>query len=131
NTGAQEFGAYEYDDKLYYVSARGKSGRKFGWTGEHTLDVYVASKKGDEFVEPDKLKGDVNTKYHEGAVAITDDGETMYFTRNDYTDNKYSKSSDGVGQLKIYSAKMVNGEWTDVNELPFTSSEYSTGNVAL
>src|SRR5690625_6601824 len=55
----------------------------------------------------------------------------MYFTRNDYTNNKYRKSSEGIGQLKIYSAKMVNGKWQDVNELPFTSSEYSTGNVAL
>lgn len=131
NTSAQEFGAYEHDDKLYYVSSRNKSRRKYGWTGEPTLDVYVATKKGDDYADPKLLKGDVNTKYHEGAVVITEDGNTMYFTRNDYTNNKYRKSSEGIGQLKIYSAKMVNGKWQDVNELPFTSSEYSTGNVAL
>ena len=131
NTSAQEFGAYEHEDKLYYVSARNSSRRTYGWTGEPTLDVYVASKKDNEFGEAKALKGDVNTKFHEGAVVITEDGNTMYFTRNDYTNNKYRKSSDGIGQLKIYSAKKVNGKWTDVNELPFTSSEYSTGNVAL
>src|SRR5699024_4510341 len=131
NTSAQEFGAYEHGDKLYYVSARNSSRRTYGWTGEPTLDVYVASKKGDEFGDAKALKGGINTKFHEGAVVITEDGNTMYFTRNDYTNNKYKKSSDGIGQLKIYSAKKVNGKWTDVNELPFTSSEYSTGNVAL
>src|SRR5690625_4595943 len=131
NTGAQEFGAYEYDDKLYYVSSRNKSRRTYGWTGESTLDVYVANKKGDEYVDAKQVKGDINTKFHEGAVVITEDGKTMYFTRNDYTNRKYRKSDDGIGQLKIYSAKLVNGKWTDVNELPFTSSEYSTGNIAL
>src|SRR5699024_12195958 len=77
------------------------------------------------------LTGDMNTKIHKRAVVIKEDRKTMYFKRNDYTNNKYKKSSDGIGQLKIYSAKKVNGKWTDVNELPFTSSEYSTGNVVL
>src|SRR5699024_9835156 len=43
NTNTQEFGAFEHEDKLYYVSARNKSRKTYGWTGESTLDVYVAT----------------------------------------------------------------------------------------
>ena len=29
-----------------------------------------------------KIKGDVNSIYHDGPVTITKDGKTMYFSRN-------------------------------------------------
>lgn len=131
NSPAQDFGAYQKEDKLYFVSARDKKGKKYAWNGQPTLDIYQATIEAAGFTDIKRVKGDVNSQYNEGSVAITKDGETMYFTRNDYTNKKYRKSEDGVGQLKIYSAKMVDGKWTDVQELPFNDSDFSTAHVAL
>lgn len=101
NSKVQDFGAYEHDGKLYFVSARNNSRRTYGWNKQPTLDVYVATKTAGKYEDPKALKGDVNTKFHEGRVAITNDNKTMYFTRNDYTNKKYKKNSEGIGQLKI------------------------------
>ena len=131
NTELSDFGGYEYNDKLYFVSARNKSRRNYGWNDQPTLDVYVATKENGEYQNPEELKGEVNSKYHEGTVSITPDGKTMFFTRNNYLDGDYEKSSEGIGKLKIYKANLVNGKWDDVQELPFNSDEYSTGHTAL
>jgi len=131
NTDLSDFGGYEFGDRLYFVSARNKSRRDYGWNDQPTLDVYVANKKDGEYQDAKELPGNVNSKFHEGTVAITPNGKTMYFTRNNYTDGDYEKSSDGIGKLKVYRASMVNGKWDDVQELSFNSDEYSAGHVAL
>lgn len=128
---SQDFGGYELDDKLYFVSSRNKSRRTYGFNDQPTLDVYVAEREGGKYDNAKSVKGDVNTKFNQGPVTITEDGKTMYFSRNDYTNNKYGKSDDGIGQMKIYSAKKVDKEWGDVEELSFNSSEYSSRNPAL
>lgn len=131
NTDNSDFGAYERDGKVYFVSARNESRKNYAWNDQPTLDVYMVNKVADDFDEPALISGEVNSKYHEGTIAISPDGNTIYFTRNDYTDGDYEKSSDGIGQLKLYMATLINGEWDDVQELPFNDSEYSTGHPAL
>ncbi len=131
NTELSDFGGYIYNDKLYFVSARNKSRRDYGWNDQPTLDVYVAEKVDDTYQDAKLVEGEVNSKYHEGTISISPDGKTIYFTRNDYLDGDYNKSSNGIGQLKIYKASLVNGEWDDVQELSFNDSEYSTGHTAL
>lgn len=131
NSEFQDFGAYEYDGKLFFVSARNKSRRTYGWNEQPTLDMFVASNVGGTFKNEVEVEGDINSKFHEGTMAITNDAQVMYFTRNDYTDGNYEKDSTGIGRLKIYKASLRNGEWVDVQELPFNSSEFSTGYPAL
>ncbi|WP_121667981.1 OmpA family protein [Mesonia aquimarina] len=131
NTDFIDFGGYEKDGKLYFVSARNKSRRNYGWNDQPTLDVYVSTREGEEFASPELLEGEVNTKFNEGTVAITPDGNTMYFTRNDYLDGDYEEDEQGVGQLKLFRATLVNGEWDDIQSVPFNSSAYSTGHPAL
>src|SRR5699024_8051415 len=92
NSDVQDFGAYKHNGKLYFVSARNNSRRTYNRNGQPTLDVYVTEKQAGKYDKPKLLKGDVNTKFHEGSVVITKDNKTMYFTRNDYTNRKYRKS---------------------------------------
>ncbi|MPR33501.1 OmpA family protein [Salmonirosea aquatica] len=74
---------------------------------------------------------ELNTKYHEGPLTFSADGNTIYFTRNNYNEGKSRKSSDNVNKLKLYTAELRDGVWTDVKEMPFNSDEYSTGHPAL
>lgn len=90
----------------------------------------TTSKKGFK-VKP--LKGKINTRFHEGPAVFTKDGNTIYFTRNNF--DKVSEGringSRGITHLSIYSAKRVGKKWKEVEKLPFNDKTYSCGHPAL
>jgi outer membrane protein OmpA-like peptidoglycan-associated protein len=131
NSDFSDFGAYEFDGKLYFVSARNESRRTYGWDNEPSLDIFMAENVAGTFKNPIEITGDINTKYHEGSVAIAEDRSTLYFTRNDFLDEKYRKDDDGVNHLKIYKATRVNGMFQDIQDLPFNDLSFSNSNPAL
>ncbi len=131
NSDYSDFGAYENDTYLYFVSARNKSRRTYGWNDQPTLDIYRAENVAGTFKNEKMLDGDINSKFNEGTIAISNDGKTIYFTRIDFLDGDYKKSESGISKLRIYQAKKVGEEWKDIKALPFTSSEYSVSHPAL
>lgn len=73
----------------------------------------------------------INSKYHEGPVTFFKDGKKILFTRNNYNNGKYAQSKEGINKLKLYSAEIAGEDWTNIQELPFNSNEYSTGHPSL
>ena len=70
--------------------------------------------------------------FHESTVAITNDGKTIYFTRDNLNKRKKLDSDNkGTTHLKLYKASLDNGTWKDIEELPFNDDDYSTGHPAL
>ena len=132
NTEYSEFGGIVVGKDFYFSSARNTNRRNYKWDDQPFLDVYKARLVGKNAVKnAELLAGDVNTKFHEGNVAITADGKRMYFDRNDYLNGKYKKSEEGISQISIYYTEKVDGNWKGVFPVPFNSSEYSTGHPAL
>lgn len=131
NSEFSDFGAYKSNETIYFTSARAKGAKNpkiYDWNGEPFLDIYsIPSKNG--ILET--LSGDVNTIRHEGPLVLTKDGQTMYFTRNNYLKRDGKKDEDGVNHLKIYKASLVDGIWTNIEELPFNNDHYSVGHPAL
>lgn len=132
NSEYSDFGTFVSDGTVYFVSARGEADTKtkiYDWTGEPFLDIY-RSPAGSSAVNA--VSGEVNTVRHEGPLTISEDGKTMYFTRNNYMDRRNGKKDDeGVNHLKIYKAELVNGEWKNIKEMPFSSDTYSVGHPSL
>lgn len=91
----------------------------------------LGTRKDNKAQAAEEFSKDLNTKYHEGPLTFSADGNTIFFTRNNYNEGKSSKSSDNVNKLKLYTAQLRDGGWADVTELPFNSNEYSTGHPAL
>ncbi|SDL58261.1 WD40-like Beta Propeller Repeat [Salinimicrobium catena] len=131
NSQYSDFGTFVSDGTVYFVSARGEADTRtkiYDWTGEPFLDIYKTSENGSV----NAVSGEVNTVRHEGPLTISADGKTMYFTRNNYMDNRNGKKDEqGVNHLKIYKAKLVDGKWDDIEELPFSSDTYSVGHPSL
>jgi len=94
---------------------------------------YSKSTKDDSSVkvEVKKIGKKVNSKYNESTAIVSKDGTTMYFTRNNYTNKKYRSDDEGVNRLKLYMSKLVENEWSNVEELPFNSNDYSVAHPAL
>lgn len=73
----------------------------------------------------------LNSRYHEGPVTFFSDGSRIIFTRNNYDGRRVRQSVEGVTNLKLYTALQQNGNWVNVEELPFNSNDYSVGHPAL
>ena len=135
NSKYSDYGSAIVDNKLIFTSARDTGGvgqRKHAWTGEHFTNLYAAG-VNEELIpsNPVRYDANVNSKFHEATPVFTIDGNTMYFTRNNYLDGKKGKDANKVTLLKIYKATLVNNRWTNVTELPFNSNNFSTAHPAL
>lgn len=130
-----DFGAHLNGGLLYFSSTRNKRGgvrRIDTWTDQPFLNIYTAmydtGTKG--YQRPEKLKGAINTKYHESTPVISKDGNTMYFTRSN-SSRKYKKDEKAATQLKIYRATKVDGKWTNIEDLAINGETFSNAHPAL
>jgi len=138
NSENSDFGSFVYNNKLVFASAKKSDNKKvYGWNDEPFLDLYevfVNEKDGKkEYGQAALIKATkVNTDFHEATVAITNDGKTMYFTRDNVNKkNKLNYDNKGTTNLKIYKATLVGDNWDNIIELPFNNDHYSTGHPTL
>jgi outer membrane protein OmpA-like peptidoglycan-associated protein len=134
NTKNSDFGSSFFGDKIVFSSAR-SSGKvyedKDSWTGEGFTNIYVANKSDNGVLSAaERIAGNINSKYNESTAVFTRDGETVYFTRNNYLDKK-GKDKNGTINLKIYGATLKKGDWDKITELPFNSDNYNVAHPAL
>ncbi|MFH4968377.1 OmpA family protein [Gaetbulibacter sp. M240] len=135
NSKFSDFGAFEQNGKVYFTSSRDEGlgiKRLYGWNEQPFLDVYVTDAKSKKNVDyTNKLPGDVNTMYHDGPIAITKDGRTMYFSRNNFNKDIETKDKKGLTNMKIYRATFVDSVWTNIEDLPINGASFSTQHPAL
>lgn len=138
NTTNSDFGpSFFMGDKIVFASAMdtvvdGKL-RLHDWNNQPFLNLYMADRSEDgKLSNTTKLSGDINTKFHESSAIITKDGNTVYFTRNNFVEGKKKRDSERNIRLKVFKAtKLGDNFWTNVQELPFNSDDYSIAHPAL
>ena len=139
NTKYSDFGPSYYDNKLVYSSAIDTSyfiKTRYQWNEQPFLNLYIGkiNATGNKVTREKEFSKVINTKYHEATVAFAENGERIYFTRNNY-DGDLHRDNEGVNHLKLYTAERTNvdghKEWKNVQELPFNSNEYSTGHPTI
>ena len=138
NSKYSDFGTFKNDNQLIFASARGEDETKtYAWNKEPFLDLYEVNVEQKleklEFGTPELIKASkINTDYHEASVTISNDGKTMYFTRDNVTrKNKLNFDKKGTTHLKIYKATLIDGSWENIKELSINDEIYSTGHPTL
>ncbi len=137
NTKNSDFGSYVHNSTLYFASARGDGKKVYNWNQEPFLDLVQVSITGEGDIRnygsvTDIASSTINTEYHEASVAITNDGKTLYFTRDNVNKrNKIGYDKKGTSHLKMYKATLENNQWTNIIELPFNDKMFSTGHPTL
>ncbi|MGJ8714346.1 MAG: OmpA family protein [Maribacter stanieri] len=135
NSKVSDFAPSFYEDGLVFSTARDSgllSKNVHKWNNASFLNLYKAAQDNQgNFTNVDKLSKKLNKKTHESSTAFTKDGNTMYFTRNNSDDGKFERDEDGVSRLKIYKATKENGEWNNIEELPFNGDSYSVAHPTL
>ena len=135
NSTDSDFGISRFKGNLYFASSRRDeiTGDTYGWNDEPWLDVFTVQEDNPLSV-PKRLKGNVNSKFHESSVDFSTDYKNdtiMYFTRNNFYDKKEGYGASNEINLKIYTAKMVDGEWVENSNLKINSDYYSTGHPSV
>lgn len=135
NSEFSDYGTAFYKDELVFASARDTgsiSSKKHSWTNQSYTNLYGAKVTDNgNFESPEKFSKSVSSKYHESTPVFTQDGNTMYFTRNNFNNGKKGRDSERTILLKLYKATKEGDKWTKVTELPFNSNEYSVAHPAL
>lgn len=135
NTAQSDYGSRVYDNKLIFSSARNRTGISKNihtWTGQSFSSLYQAPINNDGSLGKAILFAkQTRTKFNESTVAFSPDGMKMYVTRNNFYKGKRGVDASHTTLLKIYSAELVDGMWTKLEELPFNSDNYSTAHPAV
>ena len=120
------------NNKLIFTSAseKVKSSRK---NYNPRKDLYVGDIDFSGEINNAKLViNNSDTKFNETGATYTSDKRTVYFSRNKYV-KKLSKQKLPKNQrLELYKADVdVNGNWSNIEKLPFNKKAYSSGYPVL
>ncbi len=135
NSDGSDFGPSFYLKQLVFAkAAEGTTGDKVHeWNQQPFLDLFAADMDENGVLSNvNPLPGDINTKFHESSTSFSQDGGTVYFTRNNFTDGKKGRDKDKTIRLKLYKAtRSGDSFWTNIVELPFNSNDYSVAHPTL
>ncbi|MBN2776985.1 MAG: OmpA family protein [Bacteroidales bacterium] len=130
NSEVSDFSATYFHTDIVWVSDKGSAiplSPKFSETGRSFFNLYTNS----EIFQIQSLVDKINSKYHEGQISVSKDGNTVFFTRNAYVNKEKRWSYDYKMNLQIFYVKFENGLWSDEIEVPVNNTEYSVGHPAL
>ena len=131
NSEFSDFGATIYKNKLYFVSSRNENRKSYGWNDEPFLDIFSSTINDKGSHLPADLFDELNSKFHEGVVSFTPDGNTAYFTRESYYEDEYQKDSlnnTKYSQLYIYKATKLKDSWDTFESLEINDVNFSNKN---
>lgn len=135
NSANSDYGTAFLGNDLIFASNRetkGSAARIQKWTNQPFTKLFAARVDSEGKIgSPTEFSSSVDTRFNEATPVFTNDGKTMYFTRNNFNNGKKGKDGDRVTLLKIYRASLVDGKWDNVTELPFNSNNYSVAHPAL
>lgn len=121
------------NNDFYFVSTRSNS-KTDKWSNQPYIDIFRATRsENGSFTDVVAVK-ELNTPYHDGSLALSEDGNTMFFARDGHSTKLYEKDTKNkvkVGQLGIYKAIKVDGKWEVKEALPMNSTAYSVSHPSL
>lgn len=129
-----DFGAILYDNSLYFTSARNTAKKSYGWTDEPFLDIYKADYNADGTITNVIGVSGLNSKYHDGSLTMSADGNTVYFSSESFRESSFEKDKANklkLGRNTIFKATKNGDTWADITSLSLNSKEFSTSNPSL
>jgi outer membrane protein OmpA-like peptidoglycan-associated protein len=122
NSPSFDFAPTAYRNGLVFITNRRKSGPVDENLGETFFELWYSeltpsgSPQKAEF-----FSVQLNSRFHESAVAFSKEQDFIYLTRNSTSTDK----PGGKSRMKIIEAKRDKNTWTNFSELPFNSELFS------
>ena len=122
NTEFSEFSPAFLNQEIIYVSNQKSSNRKAKF---YNLVSPSSQPKITSLLEK------LNTKYHEGPISVSSDGNMVFFTRNSFFQKEKRYTDDKLMPLQIFYVIYENGKWSNEFDFPYNSTQYSCGHPSL
>ncbi len=120
NSPLEDFAPFYWKDLLFITSSRNISDRTYAFTQNPFLNIHTFIHDCISTDLPDALPEGINTKNHDGPIAISTDGTLLIITRN-----HTRKSSDGIYNLYMDYYVRTNNKWSDAKTFPLVDKEFS------
>ncbi len=137
NSIDSDFGASYYTKtEILFTSTRkdsDNSGKKWKGNNQRFLNFYVGEINDEgEVTSYESLKGEGNTRFHESNATFNRSYTKVYFTRNNFYQEKKGLSNKRIMKLSIYIADVDSqGKWHNIVPFPYNSEEYNNGHPTL
>jgi outer membrane protein OmpA-like peptidoglycan-associated protein/tetratricopeptide (TPR) repeat protein len=123
------------NNEVYFTSSRNKTKKTHGMDNQPYLDIYKASMNEDGSYTLATDVAELNSKWHDGGITITKDGNTAYFSSSSFNDSKFEKVKNNklkVGKMFLYQAtKDANGKWGNIKPLSINSVDFNLRNPSI
>jgi outer membrane protein OmpA-like peptidoglycan-associated protein/tetratricopeptide (TPR) repeat protein len=147
NSKNSEFGLIKVKDEYFLTSDRkieNNTSEEYGWTGNPFLKMYKIEMNGENVKSIDPIS-DLNFAYHNGPGIFDEKTSTIWFTRTKSVKQKQKPTNPDptswfsgkiqdvyTNRLEIYSAKLVDGKWTEITAFTHNNAElFSVGHPAI
>lgn len=130
NSKESDFSPSFYLDRIVFSTARDLELQKYNKLPYLNLYRAVLSTEG-QIDSISRFSEVLNTKANESSTSFSRDGETVYFTRNNYSKRTFKRDKEGVSRLKIYRSRRSGASWGAPEDLPFNDTDYSVAHPSL
>jgi len=86
---------------------------------------YTEPKKNENWQKASLFSKDLSTKLNDGLVTFNNRGDTIYYSRNLEVDGKSDIISSPKNKLGIFSAVLIDGQWSKVRGLRINNEWYN------
>ncbi|KAF2515548.1 OmpA family protein [Flavobacterium foetidum] len=136
NSDMPDYGVTFYkDNQAFFTSARDinvSERLKDRWNNKPYFKLYQAVITDDgDLTDAKMVKGKIKAVFHQSTPAVTKNGNQMYYTSSNFLQNKFGVDDTNTNRLRIYRATLVNGKWTNIEDLPFNDDSFSNAHPAL
>ena len=135
NSIFQEYSPAFYQNGLVFIASNpavNTDKKEDDNTGKATTSLFFAARNDNGSLQkPLTFAEELTTKFYDGPLSFSKDGNTIYFTRTNLRRGKPIKAKDGLVKLKIYAATKKDNKWDNIFELPFNNAEYDCAHPSV
>ena len=135
NSIFQEYSPAFYQNGLVFIASNpavNTDKKEDDNTGKATTSLFFAARNDKGSLQkPLTFAEELTTKFYDGPLSFSKDGNTIYFTRTNLRRGKPIKAKDGLVKLKIYAATKKDNKWDNIFELPFNNAEYDCAHPSV
>lgn len=126
NSPALDFSPSYFKQGLVYCTARNNKGTRDKKINSTFFELYYADlDPNGSVLKPSPFSPEINSVLHEGPITFSDNGNQIFFTRNNSNKGVRKADKDGVTRLQIFSATKGNYDWENITALPWNADHYS------
>jgi hypothetical protein len=128
-----EFSPVFYQGGIVFCSNQSDNSLvRFNDDQNRLFKIFSVTKKGNTgWMPPKILAKEITTGFNDGPVTFNENGNIIYYSRNTSIENSLRNISDTSNKLGIFSAELINGNWTNIKPFVFNNPMYSFCTPAL